>query len=191
MTQCLKVLTLFVKLLKILKLVVLSLYLLRTSLSALFILYEALVKIGGEESSLPDVGFGVSQVLPVITTLFFVPEGSIVLLEQPELHLHPSAQAYLADLLLHVAETRNLQVIVESHSEHLLTRLQRRIAEPEYDFATPDNIKMNGSTCEEVKVSRFGQIDNWPDNFFGDTGADLEAMTRAGIARRREELSGG
>lgn len=113
------------------------------------------------------------------------------------MHLHPSAQAHLADLLIHVAKTRNLQVIVESHSEHLLTRLQRRIAEPEYDFATPDNIKMyfctpgeNGSSCEEVKVSRFGQIINWPENFFGDTGADLEAMTRAGIARRREELSG-
>ena len=89
-------------------------------------LYEFTATIGGVESSLNDVGFGVSQVLPVITMLLSAPEGSIVLLEQPELHLHPNAQAALADLLLDVAEKRNLQLIVESHSEHIVRRLQRR-----------------------------------------------------------------
>lgn len=160
--------------------------------------YEVLVNDEFGQSSILDTGFGISQVLPVIAILFFAPEGSIILLEQPELHLHPSAQAGLADLMLHVAEERNLQLIVESHSEHLLRRMQRRIAEVDQDFATPDNIKAyfctpgeDGSQIDPVSIDRFGQISNWPENFFGDVAGDLDAMMDAGIARRRQELNGG
>lgn len=157
--------------------------------------YEVSVKIDGIESALVDVGFGVSQVLPVVTLLFSVPKGSVVLLEQPELHLHPNAQSLLADLLLHVAEARKLQLIVESHSEHILRRLQRRIAEAETEFARPENIKTyfcesrkGGSTISEVEVDRFGQISNWPDKFLGDIGGDMHSMVKAALARRRTEL---
>jgi predicted ATPase len=162
--------------------------------------YETLIRIskGNSGNSLVDVGFGISQILPVLTMLFFVPEGSIVLLEQPELHLHPRAQAHLADLFLHVAEERNLQLIVESHSEHLLRRLQRRIAETDYAFATPDNIKAyfcepgsDGSTSRPVEVDAYGQIRNWPDSFFGDLANELDKMMEAAIDRRRRELSAG
>jgi len=159
--------------------------------------YEPKIVIEDMESALVDVGFGVSQVLPVITMLLSAPEGSIILLEQPELHLHPNAQMVLADLMLYVAEKRNLQLIVESHSEHLLRRLQRRIAEVEQDFANPDNIKMyfcepskDGSTIKPVEVDEYGQIGNWPANFFGDISGDLDAMTTAALNRRRQELSG-
>ncbi len=157
--------------------------------------YEVSVKIDGIESALVDVGFGVSQVLPVVTLLFSVPQGSVVLLEQPELHLHPNAQSLLADLLLHVAEARKLQLIVESHSEHILRRLQRRIAEAETEFARPENIKTyfcesrkGGSTISEVEVDRFGQISNWPEKFLGDIGGDMHSMVKAALARRRTEL---
>jgi predicted ATPase len=162
--------------------------------------YETRVKIGDAkmENSLLDVGFGVSQILPVLTMLFFVPEGSVVLIEQPELHLHPSAQAHLADLFLHVAETRNLQLIVESHSEHLLRRFQRRIAEAQFTFATSQNVKAyfckleaGESQIDGVEVDEYGQIRNWPDNFFGDLGGDLDAMMNAALERRRQELSEG
>ncbi len=152
--------------------------------------YETIVKIGEIQTSLKDVGFGISQVLPVITLLFFAREYSTILLEQPELHLHPRAQAHLADLILHVAEERKLQLIVESHSEHLLRRLQRRIAEVEHEFASPENVKMyfcdtgeNGSTIQSVEVDEYGQIQNWPHNFFGDITGDLEAMTMAALQR--------
>ncbi|MDQ7026928.1 MAG: DUF3696 domain-containing protein [Anaerolineae bacterium] len=152
--------------------------------------YETQVEIGNAISNLLDVGFGISQVLPVITLLYFAPRHSIVLLEQPELHLHPRAQAHLADLMLHVAQERKLQLIVESHSEHLLRRLQRRIAEEDHEFANPDNIKMyfcdmgdNGSTIQSVGVDEYGQIQNWPDKFFGDITGDLEAMTMAALKR--------
>ena len=157
--------------------------------------YEVMVTFAEAESSLLDVGFGVSQVLPVLTMLLSAPENSIILLEQPELHLHPNAQAALADLLLDVAEKRNLQLIVESHSEHILRRLQVRIAEGNSEFASPENIKTyfcqpgkGGSTISEVELDRFGQIANWPDKFLGDISGDLHTMAKAAIGRRREEL---
>ena len=160
-------------------------------------LYEATASIGGVESSLTDVGFGVSQVLPVITMLMSAPEGSIILLEQPELHLHPNAQAALADLMLEVAEKRNLQLIVESHSEHIVRRLQRRIAEASPAFAQPENIKLyycqpgeNGATIDEVDVDRFGQIANWPEKFMGDISGDIHSMSKAAFKRLHQERVG-
>jgi predicted ATPase len=78
----------------------------------------------------------------------------------------------------------------------LLRRLQRRIAEPEHKFANLDHLKMyfcelgqEGSTIRPVEVNQYGQIANWPDNFFGDISGDLEAMTKAGLQQRRQELA--
>ena len=116
--------------------------------------YEAVVTVNGEESALADVGFGVSQVLPVITMLLSAPEGSIVLLEQPELHLHPNAQSALADLLLYAAEQRRLQLIVESHSEHLL----RALAAARLPKRNPPSPILKTSRCtsarQEMRVRR-------------------------------------
>jgi predicted ATPase len=149
------------------------------------------------EAVITDVGFGVSQVLPVVVMLLTVPENSIVLLEQPEIHLHPAVQANLADLFLEVAAERKLQLIIESHSEHLLRRLQRRVAE-EKTLADPDHLrlyfcKMTAEGCakEDVSTDKYGYIDNWPEGFFGDEVRDLDAMTRAALSRRKKELSEG
>lgn len=136
---------------------------------------------------LTDVGFGVSQVLPVITLLYYVPEGSTVILEQPEIHLHPLAQAHLADLILNVALHRKIQVILESHSEHLLLRLQRRIAE---GTATPDDVKLyfcdaprGKSNLVPLNLDMFGSIDNWPINFMGDAFGETFAAEKARLER--------
>lgn len=159
--------------------------------------YEVLVKINDVESALLDVGFGVSQVLPVITMLLSAPEGTIILLEQPELHLHPNAQAALADLMLFAAQSRNLQLIVESHSEHIVRRMQRRIAEASPAFAKPENIRMyycqpgeGGATIDEVDVDRFGQIANWPERFMGDISGDIHSMSKAAFKRLDQERVG-
>lgn len=161
-------------------------------------LYEAIATIASVQSSLADTGFGVSQILPVITMLLTAPMGSIVLLEQPELHLHPGAQSALADLMLLVADSRNLQLIVESHSEHLLRRLQRRIAEEHPHFANPENIRTYfcqsgavGSKIEEVEIDRFGQIANWPARFLGDISGDVQEMSKATFRRLDQERVGG
>jgi len=136
---------------------------------------------------LTDVGFGVSQVLPVITLLLYVPEGSTVILEQPEIHLHPLAQAELADVIINTARNRNLQVIVESHSEHLLLRLQRRVAEASL---SADDCKLyfcrsadGESLLEPLALDEYGNIGNWPEHFMGDAFGETYAAEKARLIR--------
>jgi len=148
------------------------------------------VSKGSPLVSLTDVGTGVSQVLPVITLLQYVPEGSTVLLEQPEIHLHPLAQAGLADVIINAALHRNVQVVLESHSEHLLLRLQRRIAEESIKsdqvrlyFACADK---NTSRLDPLCLDKDGNITNWPDKFMGDAFGEVAAAELKRIERRRE-----
>jgi len=137
-----------------------------------------------------DVGFGVSQILPVLVLLYYVPEGSVVLLEQPEIHLHPAVQSGLADVILNVAKHRNVQVVVESHSEHLLRRLQRRVAEDDNDISPDDlalyfcQVKGNSSHATSLEIDLYGSIHNWPDGFFGDEFGELAARQEAGLRKR-------
>jgi hypothetical protein len=124
------------------------------------------------EVLITDVGFGVSQVLPVLVLCYYVPEGATIILEQPEIHLHPSAQASLADVLIDVMTQRRVRIIMESHSEHLLRRLQRRIAEEQLqteDAAFYFTTMAEGiSHLEPLALDTYGNITNWPENFFGD-----------------------
>ena len=153
--------------------------------------YEFLVRKykGGPEVRLIDVGFGVSQVLPVLVLCYYVPEGSILILEQPEAHLHPKVQSELADLLIEVVKERQLQIILESHSEHLLIRLMRRIAEEEIsaDDTAFYFCEMNEgiSEIERLNVDDYGNITNWPQHFFGDEMGDLAAKTTAEMKRKK------
>ena len=153
--------------------------------------YEFLVRKyrDGPEVRLTDVGFGVSQVLPVLILCYHVPEGSILILEQPEAHLHPKVQSELADLLIEVVKNRQLQIILESHSEHLLIRLMRRIAEEQIsaDDTAFYFCEMNEgvSEIEKLDVDDYGNITNWPQNFFGDEMGDLAAKTKAEMKRRK------
>ena len=153
--------------------------------------YEFLVRKykGGPEVRLTDVGFGVSQVLPVLVLCYYVPEGSILILEQPEAHLHPKVQSDLADLLIEVVKNRQLQIILESHSEHLILRLMRRIAEEQIsaDDTAFYFCEMNEgvSEIERLNVDNYGNITNWPQNFFGDQMGDLAAKTKAEMKRKK------
>ncbi len=157
-------------------------------------LYRAIVKRDPEspEAFLTDVGFGVSQVLPALVLLYYVPEGSTVLMEQPEIHLHPSVQSGLADVILQVAQHRNIQVIVESHSEHLLRRFQRRVAEAQYPA---EDIKLyfcansqGKATLADLDIDEFGEIRNWPENFFGDEMAEIAATRTAALKRKMQAV---
>ena len=142
------------------------------------------------EVLLTDVGFGVSQILPVLVLCFYVPPGSTIILEQPEIHLHPSVQSGLADVLIDAWKKRRVQILLESHSEHLLRRLQRRVAEQGlskddvglYFCSTRDG----GSRLTTLDLDLHGNIKNWPDGFFGDEFGEIAAMSRAGLKRRRE-----
>ena len=161
--------------------------------------YEVLVKnhAGAPEVKITDVGFGVSQVLPALVQAFYCPPHSTVWMEQPEIHLHPQVQAELADVFISAIKARehgkerDVQLIIESHSEHLLNRLQRRIAEgalaPE-DVAIYFCRRSGASTeLEPLRVNIFGEIENWPENFFGDEMADISARTLAAMAAKKRQ----
>ena len=153
--------------------------------------YEFLVKQykDGPEVRLTDVGFGVSQILPVIVLCYYVPEGSILILEQPEAHLHPKVQTELADVLIDAVTNRNIQIILESHSEYLLSRLQRRIAEKE--IASVDTalyfceIRDGTSEMKPLDVDEYGNIRNWPQDFFGDVTGELIKKTKVEMQQRK------
>ena len=153
-------------------------------------LYRAMVKTPSSSvpTALTDVGFWVSQVLPALVLLYYVPEGSTVLMEQPEIHLHPAVQSGLADVMLSVAAARDVQIIVESHSEHLMRRLQRRVAEEQ---ASSEDIKLyfvstdqGVAQASDVKLNEWGEIENWPNDFFGNEMAEISAITKASLSRK-------
>ena len=156
-------------------------------------LYRAMVKTSPSSvpTALTDVGFGVSQVLPVLVLLYYVPEGSTVLMEQPEIHLHPAVQSDLADVMLNVAEIRNVQIIVESHSEHLMRRLQRRVAEQK---ASSEDVKLyfvssqrGWAHISDLLLNEWGEIENWPARFFGDEMGEISAIAEASLKRKMEQ----
>ncbi|ABD07681.1 conserved hypothetical protein [Rhodopseudomonas palustris HaA2] len=159
-------------------------------------LYRTVIKRDPEspETLITDVGFGISQILPALVLLYYAPEGSTIVLEQPEIHLHPAIQSSLADLIITAIKTRNIQVILESHSEHLLMRLLRRVAEGNkspYPEIEPQDMKVyfcqardGESRAEELKVNLFGSIENWPTDFFGDQFGEIAAREEAAIQKQ-------
>jgi len=159
--------------------------------------FEVMVRSHGDSQDvkLNDVGFGVSQVLPAVVAAFYGPPHSTVWMEQPEIHLHPQVQANLADVFIEAISAREngaprgTQLIVESHSEHLLNRLQLRIAERKLK---PDDVAIyfcsrgrKGALMERLQMNEDGEIANWPEDFFGNEMADIAGRALAAIEHRR------
>ncbi|MCG8312449.1 MAG: DUF3696 domain-containing protein [Pseudomonadales bacterium] len=152
--------------------------------------YELLIENHGEQSNIKDVGVGVSQVLPVIVAALYAEPGHIVIIEEPESHLHPLAQSVLANLMAQVSKERKVQFIVETHSEHLFRRMQTLIAKQEL---TPNDaalyfVEREGvyAHLRELEVDSLGKIRNWPDSFFGDALGETREQTRQSIQRAKE-----
>lgn len=140
--------------------------------------------------NIADVGFGVSQVFPIVVAGLRARAGSCLLLEQPEIHLHPGLQMQLADYLLSLA-LANKQIVVETHSDHLVNRIVRRVVEdPTGDIAKLVRIyfvepSSSGSSVELVKLDPDRGIVNWPRGFFDQTANEQALIMEAGIRKRR------
>lgn len=150
--------------------------------------YEVVVHRQGIASNLRDVGIGVSQVLPVLTLAYFAPEGSTILLEEPEIHLHPLAQSVLAELFSLVSKKRKVQFIVETHSEHLFRRMQTLVARQK---AHTDDIAMyfvekgrHGAQLRNLPIDTYGRVSNWPPQFFGDALGETREQARLMFERQ-------
>lgn len=139
---------------------------------------------------LTSVGTGVSQLLPVIVMCLLAPIGSLLLIEQPELHLNPRVQQRLTDFVLAIAQSGR-HLIVETHSEYLISRLRRHVAEDLKD-TLQDTIgiyfaeRVQGATTYElVKTNEYGGIDEWPQNFFDQAIEEEHAILSAAVKKRR------
>jgi predicted ATPase len=145
------------------------------------------------EVDLTSVGVGVSQVLPVILLCLLAEPGTLVILEQPELHLHPKLQQDLADFLLACSRSGR-QIVLETHSEHLVNRLRYRIAYDETEethelvglvFAENDN----GITrYREPDINVYGGLgEDWPVGFLDLTAREAQELVRASLAKRQRD----
>lgn len=134
----------------------------------------------GLELSAQDVGFGVSQVLPIATELS-VRTHSLIAVEEPEVYLHPSMQAALADLFIESVnpDGRGNQIVAETHSETLMLRVQRRIREQVLSHEDVlvlyvDKNEDGSSRVAELRLNEHGDfIDHWPHGFFDDQFNEL------------------
>lgn len=144
------------------------------------------------EVPMPDVGFGVSRILPVLVLCFYAPKGSTIILEQPEVQMHPAVQAGLADVLIDAHRRRGVQILLESHSEPLLRRLVRRVADE-----TLSNRKVglwftedagSASRVTRLQLDEYGGIANWPRDLFGDDFAEIAGVVEHWV-RRRSSMS--
>lgn len=148
----------------------------------------------GEKTNLADSGFGFSQIMPILVMLwtltrrpsikrkrffFFENKISYCIIEQPELHLHPAFQAKLADIFIsaiNIAKNNGieLKLILETHSEAIINRIGKRIAEKESDFSKEDvtvalfnkDLNDDGTNVTLAHFDDEGILDNWPIGFF-------------------------
>jgi predicted ATPase len=145
--------------------------------------------------SIADVGFGVSQIFPIIVEGIRVDRGGTLILEQPEIHLHPRLQMCLADYFVSLALSGK-HVILETHSDHIINRLVRRAVESR-DIDLSQLIQVffaqqgqEGTTVEEIRIDPESGVINWPKGFFDQSTDEQEKTIRAGIARRRDRRLG-
>lgn len=131
-----------------------------------------------------NVGFGITYILPILVALLSTKPGHLVLLENPEAHLHPSGQAQLGNLLARAADA-GVQIVVETHSDHILNgvraAVKKRIVEPEdvvihYFHRDAEGEGKKGGQVTSIEVNKHGKLTNWPRGFFDQYGKSLDEL---------------
>ncbi|NOK08152.1 DUF3696 domain-containing protein [Corallococcus exercitus] len=148
---------------------------------------------GHKERPLQSVGVGVSQILPILVAGLLAPRGAIILIEQPELHLHARAQARLGDFFVGLSSVGK-QCIIETHSENLVTQLRYHIVQHQDLNSTIEIyfISQNESgdaNFTPVSISKSGNIENWPDGFFDESLHQEDKITRQALSSRRPRVT--
>ena len=133
--------------------------------------WQVVHKKGQKPLPLSAVGVGVSQILPILVMGLLAPKDTLLMVEQPELHLHPSVQARLGDFFVGLTKC-NKQCLIETHSENLVSQLRYHIVQAggmensDCIIYFVDQGIEGAARFEPVEISPQGNILNWPDGFF-------------------------
>jgi predicted ATPase len=125
-----------------------------------------------------NVGFGYSSILPIVVSGLIAKEGEILIVENPEIHLHPKAQSRIAQFLAQVSSC-GVQVFIESHSDHILNGFQIAVLDK---IITEDEMNVLYFQRDEqepviqIPIQKSGRIDVWPEGFFDQSNKDLERI---------------
>jgi predicted ATPase len=141
---------------------------------------------GGEWVRPPNMGFGVTYALPVILAGLTAGKGGILIVENPEAHLHPAGQSQMGFFLATIAST-GVQVVLETHSDHVLNGIRRAIGEHRIlskDQAIIHFFDVDDTPPQSLIFTETGGIASWPRGFFDQYQLDVTALTRL---RRRKE----
>jgi predicted ATPase len=141
---------------------------------------------GGEWVRPPNMGFGVTYALPVILAGLTAGKDGILIVENPEAHLHPAGQSQMGYFLAAIASS-GVQVILETHSDHVLNGIRRAIGE--YHILSTDQavihfFDVDGTDPQDLIFTETGGIASWPRGFFDQYQFDVTALTRL---RRRKD----
>jgi predicted ATPase len=128
-----------------------------------------------------NVGFGLTYSLPIIVACLAAPKGALLLLENPEAHLHPQGQAALGELMARCAND-GVQILVESHSDHLLNGVRLSVKRKIIDNRNvvlhffSRSIETGEASVETPAILDNGRLSNWPNGFFDQWDKDIEAL---------------
>jgi len=143
-------------------------------------------------NNIVNEGFGVNQLMILLAQLVLVPSGSVVAIEEPEIHLHPLAQSDLSDVLLQVARESGKQLIITSHSEHILMGILRNVAQgrlPPSDLCVYYFTREDGQTkVENLAVNDQGRLKGGLKGFFEASIQEMDDFLGRSMSkvRRRE-----
>lgn len=145
------------------------------------------------EVTISDVGFGYSQLIPIILLCLLSEKNDLIILEQPEIHLHPSSAANLADLFLRFIQDGR-RILIETHSSELISRLRLRVIEsPELkdkitiSFVDADDINNEGAKVRQFNIDEKGMFPVYPDGFLDESDKLAEAIIRARVKKNKEK----
>ena len=147
---------------------------------------------GELKHSIADSGFGYSQVLPILVRGLIAPPNSTLIIEQPELHLNPALQVRLADFFISLVRAGK-QVIIETHSEHIVDALRVRTAQEKDGYLSNNSkiyfidIKRGRPALHDMSIKPDGTLPEWPINFFGEAASLTGELLRAQKEHRRRE----
>jgi len=144
----------------------------------------------GLNTSIKHVGFGISQLLPIVVQGLRIPENGTFIVEQPEVHLHPKVQSWLFDFLYSLT-LQGKTVIVETHSSHFITRMRRRVAE-DMSSEMDDRIGLTfieNNNFRTIQLDDYGTLEYFPKDFIEPSSEELRAIVKAQMNKRTQNRS--